>query len=38
MSEQGHRLHFNGEGLATCDESGETYVLKNNQVYKQNSQ
>jgi UDP-2-acetamido-3-amino-2,3-dideoxy-glucuronate N-acetyltransferase len=38
MSEQGHRLHFNGEGLATCEESGETYVLKNNQVYKQNSQ
>jgi UDP-2-acetamido-3-amino-2,3-dideoxy-glucuronate N-acetyltransferase len=38
MSEQGHRLHFNGEGLATCEESGETYVLNNNQVYKQNSQ
>lgn len=25
MSEYGHRLHFNAEGLATCPESGITY-------------
>jgi UDP-2-acetamido-3-amino-2,3-dideoxy-glucuronate N-acetyltransferase len=34
VSEYGHRLHFNDEGLATCPETGETYILKNNKVSK----
>jgi len=34
MSEFGHRLHFNENGLATCPESGETYQLKNGRVSK----
>jgi len=34
MSEYGHRLHFNEQGLATCDESGEKYLLQNNRVNK----
>ena len=34
MSEFGHRLHFNEEGLATCPESNEQYRLKNDQVIK----
>jgi UDP-2-acetamido-3-amino-2,3-dideoxy-glucuronate N-acetyltransferase len=34
MSEFGHRLEFNNEGLAKCPESGDTYELKNNQVQK----
>ena len=29
MSEFGHRLHFNKEGLAFCEESGIEYVLEN---------
>lgn len=32
MSEFGHRLNFNDEGLATCPESGQRYQLKNNKV------
>ena len=32
MSEFGHRLNFNNEGLATCPESGQRYQLKNNKV------
>jgi len=28
MSRWGHRLQFNGEGLATCPESHEKYILK----------
>ncbi len=32
VSELGHRLHFNQEGLAICKESGQTYQLQNNQV------
>jgi UDP-2-acetamido-3-amino-2,3-dideoxy-glucuronate N-acetyltransferase len=32
MSEYGHRLHFNEEGLAICPESNEKYELKNNKV------
>ncbi len=32
MSEFGHRLQFNEEGLATCPESKEQYSLKNDQV------
>lgn len=34
MSEFGHRLHFNAEGLATCPESGEEYQLKDEAVEK----
>ncbi len=34
MSEYGHRLHFDGQGFATCQESGERYELKENHVKK----
>jgi len=34
MSEYGHRLHFNENNEATCEESGEKYILKNNAVTK----
>ena len=34
MSEHGHRLHFNEQGLANCDETGEEYILQNNKVSK----
>lgn len=34
MSEYGHRLHFNEEGVATCPESKEQYRLKNDRVIK----
>ena len=34
MSEYGHRLHFNQEGVATCPESGEQYRLENGAVHK----
>lgn len=34
ISEFGHRLNFDGNGLATCSESGEKYQLKNNKVVK----
>ncbi len=36
MSEYGHRLHFNEEGLANCEESGGKYILQNNVVRKIN--
>ncbi|MEG1543444.1 MAG: acyltransferase [Tannerellaceae bacterium] len=32
VSEYGHRLHFDGNGLATCPESGQQYQLKENKV------
>jgi UDP-2-acetamido-3-amino-2,3-dideoxy-glucuronate N-acetyltransferase len=32
MSEYGHRLEFNNEGLAVCKESGQQYKLENNIV------
>jgi UDP-2-acetamido-3-amino-2,3-dideoxy-glucuronate N-acetyltransferase len=32
MSKYGHRLKFDSDGNATCPESGEKYVLANNQV------
>ncbi len=32
MSEFGHRLEFDAEGIAVCEESGEQYKLKNNRV------
>ncbi len=34
MSEYGHRLNFNEDGLAICPESNEKYQLDNNQVRK----
>ncbi|HDJ33157.1 MAG TPA: N-acetyltransferase [Bacteroidetes bacterium] len=34
MSEYGHRLEFNEEGIAVCAESGEKYLLENNRVRK----
>ena len=34
MSEFGHELKFESNGLATCPESGEIYQLKENQVRK----
>jgi len=34
MSEYGHRLNFDTNGLATCPESNEQYELKNNIVTK----
>jgi UDP-2-acetamido-3-amino-2,3-dideoxy-glucuronate N-acetyltransferase len=34
MSEYGHRLEFNQEGIAICPESNESYVLKDNKVEK----
>ena len=34
MSEFGHRLEFDNEGTATCEESGLTYKLENNKVNK----
>ena len=36
ISEFGHRLNFNDEGLAICPESKEKYELKNNLVHKIN--
>jgi UDP-2-acetamido-3-amino-2,3-dideoxy-glucuronate N-acetyltransferase len=34
MSEYGHRLVFNEEGIATCPESKERYLLKDGKVTK----
>jgi UDP-2-acetamido-3-amino-2,3-dideoxy-glucuronate N-acetyltransferase len=34
MSEFGHRLHFDQQNLAVCEESGENYILENNTVRK----
>jgi UDP-2-acetamido-3-amino-2,3-dideoxy-glucuronate N-acetyltransferase len=34
MSEYGHRLNFNENGIAVCPESNEKYQLENNQVRK----
>jgi len=34
VSEFGHRLHFNEDGIAQCSESNETYKLNNNNVIK----
>jgi len=34
ISEYGHKLEFDKQGLATCKESGEKYQLKNNKVEK----
>ncbi|MCC8170413.1 MAG: acetyltransferase [Parabacteroides sp.] len=32
MSEYGHRLHFDSEGIAVCPESGERYEIRDNRV------
>jgi len=37
MSEYGHRLEFNEEGLATCPESGEIYKMEADNVVKTGS-
>jgi len=37
MSEYGHRLEFNNEGLAICPESGEEYRLNEDKVTKTRS-
>jgi len=34
MSEYGHRLNFNDEGIAICPESNEKYLLKSKKVSK----
>jgi UDP-2-acetamido-3-amino-2,3-dideoxy-glucuronate N-acetyltransferase len=34
MSEYGHKLKFNAEGIAVCPEGGEQYRLKDNSVTK----
>ncbi len=34
VSEYGHRLIFNQEGIAICDESSQEYKTVNNQIFK----
>lgn len=34
MSEYGHKLSFNADGLATCEESNEQYKIADNRVIK----
>jgi UDP-2-acetamido-3-amino-2,3-dideoxy-glucuronate N-acetyltransferase len=34
MSEFGHKLNFNKDGMASCPESGEKYLLKDGKVIK----
>jgi UDP-2-acetamido-3-amino-2,3-dideoxy-glucuronate N-acetyltransferase len=34
MSEFGHRLHFDNDGMATCPESGQVYQLSDNVVQR----
>lgn len=34
VSEYGHKLNFDKDGLATCPESGDKYLLLNNEVSK----
>ena len=34
VSEYGHRLNFDKNGMATCDESSENYQLTNNKVVR----
>jgi len=35
ISEFGHRLKFDSEGMATCPESGDQYILEDGKVRKQ---
>lgn len=37
MSEYGHRLEFNNEGMATCPESGEVYRIDGENITKTES-
>lgn len=37
MSEYGRRLSFDERGMARCEETGESYILENNQVRKINN-
>ncbi len=37
MSEYGHRLNFDGNGIAICPESGEKYIFNENKVNKMES-
>lgn len=37
MSEYGHRLYFDNEGIAECPESHEKYQLKDGKVFKRSS-
>jgi UDP-2-acetamido-3-amino-2,3-dideoxy-glucuronate N-acetyltransferase len=32
MSEHGHKLKFNEKNIAVCEESGQDYILENNEV------
>ena len=34
VSEYGHRLHFNSDHVASCQESGQQYLLKENTVQR----
>jgi UDP-2-acetamido-3-amino-2,3-dideoxy-glucuronate N-acetyltransferase len=34
ISEYGHRLEFNEQGIAVCSEAGDQYILENNVVRK----
>jgi UDP-2-acetamido-3-amino-2,3-dideoxy-glucuronate N-acetyltransferase len=34
MSEYGHKLLFDGDGMATCPESGQRYRFEDGQVSK----
>ncbi len=34
VSEYGHKLYFNEEGLAECSESSQTYLLRDSQVQR----
>jgi UDP-2-acetamido-3-amino-2,3-dideoxy-glucuronate N-acetyltransferase len=34
MSEYGHRLHFDENGIAICPESGEKYKFENDEIHK----
>ena len=36
VSEYGHKLHFDTNGVALCPESGEKYILRKNSVIKTN--
>ncbi|MDR0872123.1 MAG: N-acetyltransferase [Prevotellaceae bacterium] len=36
VSRNGHKLKFDDNGIAICPETGEKYILQNNEVKKQN--
>lgn len=37
MSEHGHKLQFNNQGIAFCPESNEAYIIENNVVTKRSN-